>query len=147
MMIEKIEEKWYTLNRYYYKEGFIDVYHGDSHHDPDLDEKPKIQINSSMTLYRLNGKGKWYHRNKLKGLFNSLNSDERELFSADEVWKDQFLKLFRRCTGMSNEHALMFVDNLEDFDNFEEKSMEYLKKNTSKLPINNLRVCEKGSWD
>jgi len=135
MKVETIKEKWYSLRRYYCKEGFIDVYQGDSHHDPDLDEKPNIQVNNIITLYRLNGVSKWHNRNQLRGLFSVLNGDERELFTADEIWKTQFLNIFRKTTGMHIDHALKFVDRLEDFENFEEKAVEYARKNVSKLPI------------
>jgi hypothetical protein len=136
MKVEEVKEKWYTLRRFHCKEGFIDAYQGDSHHDPDLDEKPRVQVNRIITLYRLNGKGKWHNRNQLKGLFDVLLSDEqRELFTAEELWKSEFIKLFRRTTGLGPNNALDFINSLKNFENFEEKAMDYYKSNVSKTPI------------
>lgn len=85
MKVETIKEKWYEIRRLYCKEGFIDLYQGDSHHHPDLNAKPTMQVNNMVALYRLDGKGEWVSRNRMRGIFDALH-EYSDMFTSKEIW-------------------------------------------------------------
>lgn len=61
--LDRHKEKWYSFWRLKCKVGYIDLWQGDLMHDPNEDEKPKLNLNSNTSYFRLNGK-KWEHCDK-----------------------------------------------------------------------------------
>ena len=98
MKSEKLTEKWFTLIRFYCKEGHIDMWSGDCGHDPNEDTKPSFNLNHSITCFRLNGEGEWIDKNELKGLFEDINTYDT-LFTSNEYWDMAQVNCIRRATG------------------------------------------------
>lgn len=98
MKSERLTEKWFTFIRFYCKEGHIDMWSGDSGHDPNQDTKPSFNLNSSITYFRLNGEGEWVSKNDLKGLFEDINT-YYEVFTSNELWDMAQVNCIRRATG------------------------------------------------
>ncbi len=87
MKSEQLQEKWYTFRRIYCKEGFIDMWAGDCINDPNEDTKHNLQLNSSTTYYRLNGKGLWIYKGDLKNMSKMICGDYTIHFTANEIWE------------------------------------------------------------
>jgi hypothetical protein len=130
--METIKENWYSFNRYYCKEGFIDSWSGDSANSPNEQEKKNYQLNSTVTMYRLNGKGQWYSRNFLKSIFNSIMSIECQLFSANEIWHDALINAIRYMTGLSKSAALKILKDIDATAN-EEMVIEQIIEESKKI--------------
>lgn len=129
--METIKENWYSFNRYYCKEGYIDSWIGDSANSPNEQEKKNYQLNSTITMYRLNGKGQWYSRNFLKSIFNSIMSIECELFSATEIWHNALINAIRYMTGLSKSVALKILNDININVN-EEKLIDQIIEESKK---------------
>ena len=54
---ETLSEKWFKFRRYYFKDGFIDIWSGDCANNPNSDKKSKWNLNAFATYARLNGGG------------------------------------------------------------------------------------------
>lgn len=86
-----IEEGWVKFRRVYCKEGFIDIWRGDSINNPNKSSKHSMQLNSTTEYYRLCGQEKWYNKRDFK---QSLISDLTlygPMFSAKEIWYNLFI--------------------------------------------------------
>lgn len=135
MNSEILKERWYNYRRVYCKEGFIDIWRGDSAHHPEQESKPNYQLNNTITMYRLNGEGFWYDRNLLKSLFNDLNSDVIDLYTSDEIWKNSLVNVVRRMGGTTRVVAKRVID-ISNTLLPEEELLEELDKNLKKQPLN-----------
>ncbi len=135
MNSEILKERWYNYRRVYCKEGFIDIWQGDSAHNPDQESKPNYQLNNTITMYRLNGERFWYDRNLLKSLFNDLNSDVIDLYTSDEIWENSLVNVVRRMAGTTRVVAKRVID-ISNTLLPEEELLEELDKNLKKQPLN-----------
>jgi hypothetical protein len=84
------EENGLIFWRYHCKEGFIDYWMGDASIDPNNwnGVKPNFQLNSFITMYRLNGKGEWYDRSDWKSSFHAIIQRDCEIKTAEEIWNE-----------------------------------------------------------
>lgn len=88
---ELIEENWYNFRRIHCLEGFIDIWTG-----PDTDN-PNNSLPSdddSLILavyYRLNGNGKWFHREMFDMISFHLSNSSLSS-SAEEIWNLSLIK-------------------------------------------------------
>lgn len=88
MTQDYIEEGWVRFRRVACKEGHIDVWRGDSSDNPNHEERPTYNLNSSATYLRCNG-SKWIHTNDLKHRGNYFYYlDMGDEFTADEIWQE-----------------------------------------------------------
>ena len=85
----RLNEDWVRFTRIYCKDGYIDKWMGDCVNDPNNDKISNIQLNSSSTYYRLNGKGKWIERNEFKQMMQ-LIVVFKETTPAAEIWNTAF---------------------------------------------------------
>ena len=89
---EYITEGWVKFLRNYCKEGFIDVWIGDSIDNPNNENESQEKLNSNSRAYRLNGIGKWKtdfsysEKHSLDGFINIM----RDNCSAEEIWNVVF---------------------------------------------------------
>ncbi|CAB4175324.1 hypothetical protein UFOVP1247_110 [uncultured Caudovirales phage] len=108
--METLNEKWFTFRRIQCKEGFIDWWQGDQANDPNLDEKSYYNLNSTSTMFRLNGKDKWVHTSELVGLNIDIMQGYPELFSSDDLWYMAQIKTIHRATSYSKEECGSLLD-------------------------------------
>lgn len=88
MTQDYIEEGWVRFRRFACKEGHIDVWMGDASCNPNDEERPYYNLNSSATYLRCNG-SKWIHRRDLKHKGNYFYYlDMGDEFTADEIWQE-----------------------------------------------------------
>ena len=103
--METLSEKWFTFRRIPCKEGFIDQWQGDQADDPNLEERPPYRLNSSSTMFRLNGKGSWIHPSKVIGLHLDIIAGYPEMFSSDDLWFMAQVRTIRRAISCSKEEC------------------------------------------
>lgn len=108
--MEALSEKWFTFRRIQCKEGFIDRWSGDQADDPNRDERSHYNLNSSSTMFRLNGEGKWIHKSDLIGLDQDMLQRYSELFSAEDLWHMAQIKTIHRATGYSKKECGVLLD-------------------------------------
>ena len=84
---ERIEEKWFTFSRHNCTEGCIDIWTGDSGHNPNSDVRPIWNLNSFRTYIRLNGEGEWYSNEYRKGI-NGFTAEMSEITTSQEIWEE-----------------------------------------------------------
>jgi hypothetical protein len=84
---ERIEEKWFTFSRFNCTEGCIDIWMGDSYHNPNSDIRPVWCLNSFRTYIRLNGEGEWYPNTFRKGV-NGFTAEMSEVSTSQEIWEE-----------------------------------------------------------
>ena len=136
MKFEFLEERWYKFKRVYFKEGFIDVYQGDSSKNPNHDFETNYSLNNTITLYRLNGEGYWYNGNFMKSLFDFIHSEDyTELYTSDEIWEQSLINVVRRMSGTNSNVAKKVVD-ITDWSLEEDELAEELFNNLRKQPFN-----------
>lgn len=83
-MTELITYGRHKLQRTYFKEGFIDKWHGHCNDHPELEKCPGMVLSRLSSLWRLNGEGEWYD---LGGrIYEYLTPEFQELFTATEVF-------------------------------------------------------------
>lgn len=85
MTVENKQERWVKFRRIHCKEGYIDVWNGDSADHPDNPEKSRIHLNSTAQMYRTNG-SVWTDYRDLPGILGLLTMGE--VFSATEIWNE-----------------------------------------------------------
>lgn len=92
MNFENLKEGWVSFTRVYCKEGYIDRWVGDQANDPNNHSKHNMNLNSTMSFYRLNDE-KWIsaYDLKVKGMFISDVVEYSKLFTAEEIW-NTFIK-------------------------------------------------------
>lgn len=98
MRSEFLNERWFKFTRIYCKEGYIDMWSGDSAHDPNQDTKSSYNLNNTVTFFRLNGEGEWIPKNELRGMFEDINA-YHEIFTSNELWDMSQVNAIRRATG------------------------------------------------
>lgn len=82
---ETLSEKWFKFRRYYFMDGFIDIWFGDCADNPNLDKKSPWNLNAFATYARLNGGGEWTSNMARRSV---ILSDEFEDKPVQEVWND-----------------------------------------------------------
>jgi hypothetical protein len=89
---EHLSEKWYKFIRFHCKEGYIDVWSGDSYNDPNNDEKGYFNLNTTSYYVRLND-GIWLseYENFKRGFHLELIELHQE-FTAQEIWNSYEVK-------------------------------------------------------
>lgn len=88
--LENLEEGWVKFRRIPFKEGFIDKWMGDCINNPNNQYMSNMQLNSTASYYRLNGKGLWINRHDFnKSIIGITNWIE---FTAEEVWNEFLIK-------------------------------------------------------
>lgn len=128
MKSELISEKWFTFRRLYCKEGYIDYWSGDCSNDPNLDTKPNYNLNSTISMFRLNGVGSWIDKNLLRGLFEDINNYS-DGFTSDELWEMSHINSLRRSTGLNKEICGRAFKENSDL----ESAINWLRNNSSKF--------------
>lgn len=134
MKFEYLKERWYSFRRVYFKDGFIDVYQGDSSKAPNNDFETNYSLNNTITMYRLNGEGNWYSRNFLKSMFEFTNGDYHESFTSNEVWEQSLINVVRRMGGTTVNISKKVVD-ITDNSLPEDELSEELFNNLRKQPF------------
>lgn len=90
MKIEQGKEGWVEFTRYPCREGFIDVYTGDSGHNPNTGRRPRYQLNAIKSWLRLNGEGPWVEPRHMYSVADgqySLDDEVRADHSATEIFE------------------------------------------------------------
>lgn len=103
--MEKLSEKWFTFLRIPCKDGFIDMWQGDKANDPNFDELSYYNLNSTSTMFRLNGEGTWYHQSSLVGLYIDIITGYPELFSSDDLWYMAQINTIHKATSYTKENC------------------------------------------
>jgi hypothetical protein len=80
-----LSEGWVNFTRFPCKEGYIDRWLGDCINNPNSIEKSMLQLNSFTEYYRCNS-GEWIPKHEFKRYFFHDMREEREFFTADEIF-------------------------------------------------------------
>ena len=84
---ELLEEGWVKFRRFYCVEGHIDIWFGDSAHNPNTLEQPRLNLNSFAAYVRLNGEGLWYYNGYRRGL-QGFTAEMSEVATSKEIWDE-----------------------------------------------------------
>ena len=82
---------WVKYQRVECKEGFIDVWYGDSANNPNNDEEMSYCLNTMKTFFRLNGKDEWIESSSFNNYFKNFLCKNKENMTSNEIW-NQYLK-------------------------------------------------------
>ena len=82
-MTDRIKEGDLSFTRYFCTDGFIDSWSGDAAVDPNNPSfKPNYQLNSIVSMWRLNGKGEWIRNSTMWSILTEFQNHN----TSDEIW-------------------------------------------------------------
>lgn len=93
--METLEEGWVKFRRFNCKEGYIDIWMGDSINDPNRQHKHQMQLNSITQYFRLNS-GEWFHSSNFIGSSIIYIQEFRHDHKANEIF-ECISKQFKPC--------------------------------------------------
>ena len=85
--VEFLQEGWVRFRRHNCKEGFIDVWQGDSIDNPNNAEECRINLNSISVWIRCNN-SEWISVRDLTKRHYLPYLDMAEEFTAEEIWNE-----------------------------------------------------------
>ena len=85
---ERKKEGWVEFLSIPCKKGFIDRWMGDIADDPNHKSKSQQHLNTSVTYFRLNGKGKWLSQRDFRKSVSMEIGLDKDNSTAEEIWYD-----------------------------------------------------------
>lgn len=86
MDILTIKEGNFTIRRYNFVDGFIDITHCESGVSPDGSRKSRFFAGEPLTYLKLNGQGEWLDLSYFKSSYMEY-MHYREMFTSELIWK------------------------------------------------------------